>query len=39
MRAALILVIELPQMVLGAVLSLTERDIYPVYTICGGCWT
>jgi putative membrane protein len=35
MRAALILVIELPQMVLGSVLSLTERDIYPVYTICG----
>jgi len=35
MRAALILVIELPQMVLGAVLSLTEHDIYPVYTICG----
>jgi putative membrane protein len=35
MRAALILVIELPQMVLGAILSLSEQDIYPVYTICG----
>lgn len=35
MRALLILVIELPQMVLGAILSLTERDIYPVYEICG----
>jgi len=35
MRAALILVIELPQMVLGAILSLTEHDIYPVYTISG----
>jgi putative membrane protein len=35
MRAALILVIELPQMVLGAILSLSEHDIYPVYTICG----
>ena len=35
MRALMILVIELPQMVLGAVLSLTEHDIYPVYTICG----
>jgi putative membrane protein len=34
-RAALILVIELPQMVLGSILSLTEHDIYPVYTICG----
>ena len=35
MRAALILVIELPQMVLGAILSLSEHDLYPVYTICG----
>jgi putative membrane protein len=34
-RAALILVIELPQMLLGAILSLSEHDIYPVYTICG----
>jgi putative membrane protein len=35
MRALLILVIELPQMVLGAVLSLSMTDIYPVYNICG----
>src|ERR1700761_1384117 len=35
MRAALILIIELPQMVLGAILSLSTRDFYPVYTICG----
>jgi len=35
MRAALILVIELPQMVLGAILSLSGSDYYPVYTICG----
>ena len=35
MRALLILVIELPQMVLGAILSLSEHDIYPVYIICG----
>jgi putative membrane protein len=35
MRALLILVIELPQMVLGAVLSLSNTDIYPVYNICG----
>jgi putative membrane protein len=35
MRGLLILVIELPQMVLGAILSLTEHDVYPVYTICG----
>jgi putative membrane protein len=35
MRAALILVIELPQMVLGAILSLSMKDYYPVYTICG----
>jgi putative membrane protein len=35
MRAALILVIELPQMVLGAILSLSTQDYYPVYRICG----
>jgi putative membrane protein len=34
-RAFLILVIELPQMVLGAILSLSMTDYYPVYTICG----
>ena len=34
-RGALILVIELPQMVLGAILSLSMTDFYPVYTICG----
>ena len=34
-RAALILVIELPQMVLGAILSLSMTDYYPVYNICG----
>jgi putative membrane protein len=35
MRAALIMLIELPQMVLGAILSLSMTDYYPVYTICG----
>lgn len=35
MRALMILLIELPQMVLGAVLSLSMSDYYPVYTICG----
>jgi putative membrane protein len=35
MRAALIMVIELPQMLLGAILSLSMTDYYPVYTICG----
>jgi len=35
MRAAMILVIELPQMVLGAILSLSMTDYYPVYEICG----
>ncbi len=34
-RVLAILIIELPQMVLGAILSLSERDYYPVYTICG----
>jgi putative membrane protein len=35
MRGAMILIIELPQMVLGAILSLSTRDYYPVYEICG----
>lgn len=35
MRGLMILVIELPQMVLGAILSLTQTDFYPVYDICG----
>ena len=35
MRGAMILLIELPQMVLGAVLSLSSHDYYPVYRICG----
>jgi putative membrane protein len=35
MRAAMILIIELPQMLLGALLSLSTTDWYPVYTICG----
>ena len=35
MRGAMILIIELPQMVLGAILSLSTRDFYPVYEICG----
>jgi putative membrane protein len=35
MRAAMILIIELPQMVLGAILSLSMTDYYQVYEICG----
>ncbi len=35
MRALMILLIELPQMVLGAILSLSMTDYYPVYKICG----
>ena len=34
-RAMLIVAIELPQMVLGAILSLSATDYYPVYSICG----
>ncbi|HEY5346756.1 MAG TPA: cytochrome c oxidase assembly protein [Rhizomicrobium sp.] len=34
-RGLMILLIELPQMVLGAILSLSMRDYYPVYRICG----
>ena len=35
MRALMILLIELPQMALGAILSLSMTDFYPVYNICG----
>ncbi len=35
LRAAMILIIELPQMALGAILSLSTSDFYPVYEICG----
>jgi putative membrane protein len=34
-RALLIIAIEPPQMVLGAILSLSSTDYYPVYRICG----
>ena len=34
-RALLIIAVEPPQMVLGAVLSLASADYYPVYQICG----
>ncbi len=34
-RALAIIFIELPQMVLGAILSLSSTDYYPVYNICG----
>jgi putative membrane protein len=34
-RGLMILLIELPQMVLGAILSLSMTDYYPVYNICG----
>jgi len=34
-RFLLIIVIEITQMFLGAILSLSSRDYYPVYRICG----
>lgn len=34
-RGLMIILIELPQMVLGAVLTLSSHDVYPVYNICG----
>jgi putative membrane protein len=34
-RALLIIAVEPPQMVLGAILSLSANDYYPVYRICG----
>jgi len=35
MRGAMVMIIELPTMVLGAILSLSMTDYYPVYEICG----
>ncbi|HEX3673748.1 MAG TPA: cytochrome c oxidase assembly protein [Rhizomicrobium sp.] len=35
MRGLMILLIELPQMALGSILSLSMTDYYPVYKICG----
>jgi putative membrane protein len=35
MRGLMILLIELPQMVLGAILSLSRTEYYEVYKICG----
>jgi putative membrane protein len=35
LRFLLVLAIELPQMVVGAILSLSSTDYYPVYRICG----
>jgi putative membrane protein len=34
-RVFLLLAIELPQMLVGAILSLSSTDYYPVYKICG----
>jgi putative membrane protein len=35
LRFMLIIAIEIPQMFLGAILSLSSTDFYPVYQICG----
>ena len=37
-RALLVIAVEPLQMVLGAVLSLSSADYYPVYRICGRIW-
>lgn len=38
MRALLVIAVEPLQMALGAVLSLSSVDFYPVYRICGRIW-
>ena len=38
MRALLVIAVEPLQMALGAVLSLSTADFYPVYRICGRIW-
>jgi putative membrane protein len=38
LRALLVIAVEPLQMVLGAILSLSATDYYPVYKICGRIW-
>jgi putative membrane protein len=38
LRALLVIAVEPLQMALGAILSLSGSDYYPVYTICGRIW-
>jgi putative membrane protein len=38
LRALLVIAVEPLQMVVGAVLSLSSTDYYPVYRICGRFW-
>jgi putative membrane protein len=38
LRALLVIAVEPLQMALGAILSLSSRDYYPVYSICGRFW-
>jgi putative membrane protein len=37
-RALLVIAVEPLQMILGAILSLSSTDFYPVYRICGRIW-
>ncbi|HEX3663685.1 MAG TPA: cytochrome c oxidase assembly protein [Rhizomicrobium sp.] len=37
-RALIVIAVEPLQMVLGAILSLSSKDYYPVYRICGRFW-
>jgi putative membrane protein len=39
LRALLVIAVEPLQMILGAVLSLSMTDFYPVYRICGRIWS
>jgi putative membrane protein len=38
LRALLVIAVEPFQMILGAILSLSSTDFYPVYRICGRIW-
>jgi putative membrane protein len=38
MRALMVIAVEPFQMILGAILSLSSIDFYPVYRICGRIW-
>lgn len=38
LRILLPLLVMLPQILLGACLTFTHRDLYPVYALCGRAW-
>ena len=38
MRIGLLVAVAFPQLLLGAYIALSHRDLYPVYAVCGRLW-